>query len=301
MPAEASATSSPSIQPTQFADDGQAISPRVVVACTFDPLGLQGPLHTWLRRLTGQRCSLHWVGYGMVLESLLEPTSIWCEAFRGRSLNVLIMRWSDLKRADEREALVAAMRACALRHGQATLVLLPPSADADGDDDVFTTALRSIGGSVTVVAPPELRAALDANSEALGAWHSPFLDGVAHAPFSPAANSIFASLICRELHRACAPMRKVYCLDCDNTLWGGAVGEVGPHGVVLSEDYLAVQRCFVARQARGALVSNPNPNLNPSPDLDNLDSKPDRCFVARQARGALLCLVSRNHEEDVSK
>jgi len=60
-------------------------------------------------------------------------------------------------------------------------------------------------------------------------------------------------------------MRKVYCLDCDNTLWGGAVGEVGPHGVELSEAYLAVQRRF----------------------------------VARQARGALLCLVSRNRAEDV--
>ena len=99
-----------SIQPTQFAK--KAMSPRVVIACTFDPLGLQGPLHTWLQRLTGQRCALHWVGYGMVLESLLKPTSIWCESFRGRSLNVLILRWSDLKRADERKALLAAMRAC---------------------------------------------------------------------------------------------------------------------------------------------------------------------------------------------
>jgi predicted enzyme involved in methoxymalonyl-ACP biosynthesis len=68
--------------------------------------------------------------------------------------------------------------------------------------------------------------------------------------------------VCCELARAGAPARKAYCLDCDNTLWGGAVGV---HGIVLSEAYLGVQRRFVARQARGALV----------------------------------CLVSHNHEVDV--
>ena len=54
-------------------------------------------------------------------------------------------------------------------------------------------------------------------------------------------------------------------MDCDCTIWGGAVGELGPDGVVLSEAYLEVQRRF----------------------------------VAHQARGALLCLISRNREEDV--
>ena len=48
MAAEASFEPSP----TTF-DRGPTV--RVVIACTFDPLGLQGPLHVWLRRLTGLR------------------------------------------------------------------------------------------------------------------------------------------------------------------------------------------------------------------------------------------------------
>ena len=44
------------------------------------------------------------------------------------------------------------------------------------------------------------------------------------------------------------------CLDCDNTLWGGAVGECGAAGVELSPPFLAVQRFFVAQQQRGLLL-----------------------------------------------
>jgi len=95
--------------------------------------------------------------------------------------------------------------------------------------------------------------------------YSPFLDRVAHAPFSPCGASVLAALLTRALVRACAPTRKVLALDCDNTLWGGAVGELGAAGVELSAPWLAAQRFF----------------------------------LAAQRRGMLLVLVSRNHEEDV--
>jgi hypothetical protein len=38
---------------------------------------------------------------------------------------------------------------------------------------------------------------------------------------------------------------KVYALDCDNTLWGGAVAEVGAANVVLSKPFLELQHFFV--------------------------------------------------------
>ena len=69
----------------------------------------------------------------------------------------------------------------------------------------------------------------------------------------------------RLLTRALAPKKKVFCLDCDNTLWGGAVGELGAAGVVMSAPFLRVQQRF----------------------------------VELQRRGALLCLVTRNEEADV--
>lgn len=38
----------------------------VTVACTFDPLGLCGPLQLWLQQLAGLPIQLRWVGYGSV-------------------------------------------------------------------------------------------------------------------------------------------------------------------------------------------------------------------------------------------
>ena len=44
------------------------------------------------------------------------------------------------------------------------------------------------------------------------------------------------------------------CLDCDNTLWDGAVGELGPEGVGLSAPFLFVQEVAVQLQRQGVLL-----------------------------------------------
>ena len=254
MAAEASFEPSP----TTF-DRGPTV--RVVIACTFDPLGLQGPLHVWLRRLTGLRCELSWVGYGMVLDALRDPSSAWGANDAG--VNVLLLRHDDLLRAQIAASdLVNALRAsCALRRGT-TLALVPPTSnDADESSSAaLEQSLQSIRG-LRFIGREALRVALGS----LRRYHSAFLDRVGHAPYSPDGCSVLAGRICRCIARTISPKRKCYLLDCDNTLWGGAVGELGPHGVEMSEAFLAVQRRF----------------------------------VMRQSRGALLCLVSRNEEADV--
>ena len=247
--------------PTAFSDRARRI--RVVIACTFDPLGLQGPLQVWLRQLTGLPCDISWIGYGMASDAMLDGASAWGANSSG--VNVLLLRWADLRRMGARQAdppseLLRALRSSCASRRLPTVVLLPPSsAVEDEPDEELTQALRSIDG-VQLIGSSSLRAAFGALR-----YHSPFLDRVAHAPYSPSGCSVLASIICREVARAAAPKRKGYLLDCDNTLWGGAVGELGPHGVRMSEPFLSVQRRFVDRQ---------------------------RC-------GSLLCLVSRNLPNDV--
>ena len=205
------ATAAAVIAPTRFPDGSEA--PSIVVACTYDPLGLQGPLQVWLRQLTGYSCELQWVGYGMVMDALCKQESVWNANSSG--LNVLILRWSDI--GDSSEATFAALVDALRARRSPTLVLMPPMASREGAAEsiepstvaAHTAAIRSIA-NVTVVDVETLRAALDANMAR--AWHSPFLDRVAQAPYSPAANSLLASVICRELSRACTPTRKVFCL-----------------------------------------------------------------------------------------
>ncbi|KAI9992489.1 hypothetical protein PInf_017903 [Phytophthora infestans] len=58
-----------------------------------------------------------------------------------------------------------------------------------------------------------------------------------------------------------AMLNKVIVLDCDNTLWGGAVAEVGPSGIDLGPRFLSLQRFVVAQQQRGMLLALCSKNI----------------------------------------
>eukprot|EP00966_Prymnesium_polylepis_P158300 3658957-Prymnesium_polylepis.1 len=259
-------------RPTQF----DVAPQQVVVACTFDPLGFQGPLNVWLERLVGLRTSVQWTGYGTTLEVLCDAHSVWNANSAG--VNVLLLRLCDLTPERESsetaaketlEALVSAVRgSCAMRRGP-TIVLLPPPDDGGPRavpasdsrlNEQLAAALSSIDG-VRLLGG----AALSNEWRGERRFYCRFLDLVAQAPFAPAALSGIAAAATREIARAVAVGRKVLCLDCDNTLWRGAVAEVGAAGVGLDGPFLEAQRFF----------------------------------VGLQARGLLLCLCSRNHEADV--
>jgi hypothetical protein len=65
-------------------------------------------------------------------------------------------------------------------------------------------------------------------------WYNRHMDRLAHAPFTPEVHRTAAAACVRAIHRLVVPsVPKVAVLDCDNTLWGGAVAEVmsAPHCV----------------------------------------------------------------------
>lgn len=93
-------------------------------------------------------------------------------------------------------------------------------------------------------------------------------DQLQHAPYTQRMLNALSLELCRQschLFRTPAGKKKVIVLDCDNTLWSGAVAELGVDGIALTEPFLDLQR-FVVRQ---------------------------------QQRGMLLCLCSKNIESDV--
>ena len=80
------------------------------------------------------------------------------------------------------------------------------------------------------------------------------LDRAAHSPYSAALWARLAVLLARQIGRVGSIARKVVVLDCDNTLWGGVVGEVGPAHVQLSEPFLLMQHFMLALQRSGVLL-----------------------------------------------
>lgn len=206
------------ITPSSFASEAERALP-VVVACTFDPLGLQGPLTVWLRRLTGLRASVQWIGYGMVLDALSDPRSAWNANDNG--VNVLLMRLCDLLRepvagitaAQAVDDVVAAVgSSCAARRGP-TVVLLPPPDDGSGQGPVSAALCATLATRLRDVRGVRLLDE-DALALALGRRHyCSFLDRVVHAPYAPAAMSVLACATVRELARTVAARRKVRHLE----------------------------------------------------------------------------------------
>ena len=71
-----------------------------------------------------------------------------------------------------------------------------------------------------------------------------------HNPFTPPA-LVALGQVCMRILKRCevgCVSRKVIVLDCDNTLWGSSVSEVGAKNVVLSNEYKWLQSFFVRLQ-----------------------------------------------------
>lgn len=69
-----------------------------------------------------------------------------------------------------------------------------------------------------------------------------------------------ATRLARTLTAQRRPPKKCIVLDCDNTLWGGVVGEEGLTGIALGEDfpgnvYVAFQRQLLALQEQGVMLA----------------------------------------------
>lgn len=92
-------------------------------------------------------------------------------------------------------------------------------------------------------------------------------DELGHIPYK---SEYFTALATSAFRKVLAYKRdpyKVVVLDCDNTLWGGVCGEVGPRGVNLTEPYKSLQ-LFMLQQVKS---------------------------------GKILCLCSKNVPEDVER
>src|SRR5262249_39772843 len=97
------------------------------------------------------------------------------------------------------------------------------------------------------------------------AAHDPDSDELGHIPYMPAFFAALGTLLARRIYALQTPPREVIVVACDETLWKGVCGEVGPHGIEIDPPRRALQEFL----------------------------------VSQHNAGMLLCLCSKNNEEDV--
>jgi FkbH-like protein len=144
--------------------------------------------------------------------------------------------------------------------------MYPGPADlvADPAADPFGVAVEEFNRLVRAASRREAGWGIFDRGRLTGRWganclHDPRLELLARIPGSATGMQLLAERIAAHWAAVCGKMKKVLALDCDNTLWGGIVGEDGPDGVLMGEDglgraYGEFQKALLALQSRGTLL-----------------------------------------------
>ncbi|RMF39141.1 MAG: HAD-IIIC family phosphatase, partial [Planctomycetota bacterium] len=225
------------------------------IAADFTAQPLEPLLTWWLERL-GVRPRFALAQYDQVEQTLLAERNVFRSSDAGWNLILLRRSRCALERLDGlAQAFHAAARGSERNWG---VVVLDDLVDGD------STAQRS--PTVWHVAQQLVDRLADIPN--VHVWSSRDIDRIyptdtvvdpiaaqaGDIPFSMEYHWAIATFLTRQLHARLRRPYKVIATDCDNTLWGGVVGEVGPGQLEFSARHLAWQRALVQCAESGMLV-----------------------------------------------
>jgi len=89
---------------------------------------------------------------------------------------------------------------------------------------------------------------------------------LADIPYTPVYYAALAESIASACFKRLFSPYKVIVVDCDNTLWAGACGDLGPDGLVIDDAHIALQKQLIKCQESGALICLASKNSQDSVD-----------------------------------
>ncbi len=240
----------------------------VTVAATFVAQPLAPALRLW-GGVMGFDIDCRFADYDQIVQTLLDPSGPFANGLS--VVNVVLARPEDLWAGNEADTtarldqIVAALGQSVAARGASELLVgtLPPAVSAFSPlANADTAWLRHqwhtrIGGLpgvgwfdfAEVVEHIGVERARDSASESLS-----------RAPYSPLLYQELGIALARHVRSRRRSPAKVIAVDCDNTLWGGVVGEVGLDGIELGEDgpgraYQLFQQQLKRLKERGILLA----------------------------------------------
>ena len=239
---------------------------RVVIAATFVAQPLASALQLYSRAF-GLNADVTFFDFNQVPQALLSPDSPMRKNCEG--INVILVRPEDLPGKAVAEQYLAAIKNFATTCGWSLLVSdLPPVLFEDKSEAALPAFWRQELATIPSVQILNFAEIIEELGKA--ASRDVEMEREASTPFSPAVYQRLGIAIARTLRKSALPSKKVLALDCDNTLWGGVVGEDGRDGIQLGDD--TAGRGVVALQSK---------------------------ILTLKKRGILLALVSKNISDDV--
>lgn len=241
---------------------------RLVVSATFTADPIVAPLKFWFEQLE-LNLDLVLAPFNQIFQQLLASDSLINQNQTG--CNLLLVRIDDLYQAGDSaqkvdsaiDQLSQSLASSAQRVPQATtIVVVCPSAQQDNaaHEARLTEKLSSLE-RLTLLRPDDIRRWYPVDDV-----HDAEAARLAEIPYHRQYFVAIASAVSRRYYQQHFPAAKVLVLDCDDTLWGGICGEVGPTGVTVDQGHRDLQ-AFAKQQ---------------------------------QQAGRLICLASRNNQQDVT-
>ncbi len=264
---------------------------KITLSATFTVEPVLPVIDLWKRELKLEVAAVI-APYNQVFQELLDPTSRLASNQHG--MNVILVRFEDWLRerhtsktdfrlnAPDKDSsahleanldlLKNALKSYSSRAAVPTLCMVCPNSPLlDNNRDwaaMFHRLKHALADALDEIHGIELLNLSDWHEAyAINTYSDSLRDEVGHIPFNNAYYAVLGTLIIRRYHNLTSKPYKVIVLDCDNTLWGGVCGEVGPAGLTLDGAFAALQAFMIT------------------------------C----KDRGFILCLCSKNVEEDVYK
>ncbi|MEM9742978.1 MAG: HAD-IIIC family phosphatase [Pseudomonadota bacterium] len=251
--------------------------------------------------------------YHQVLQQLLDPGSALSS---GNASPVVLLRLCDWlrERSDEerrspafvqayldgvRSELLQGFEAFAQRTSKKTIVALCPESETVPDvADVVSDELAQLRSDLHALGSFQV---VDLNE-----WHGrynvsldcvfdPLRESIGHIPYQPAYYDVIAAVLLRTLHGELRKPVKVVVVDCDNTLWDGVVGEVGPQGVLFGRQHRALQQRLAALTEAGVLVALCSKNEEQDVWSVFEQRRTDMCLARDQIVGAAINWQPKSH------
>lgn len=255
---------------------------RVAIAATFTTEPLLPGLEFWRHEL-GWSFDIELAPYNQVFQELLQPESGFAKNQAG--MNVVLLKLDDwlkyFEKAKEQKRgrrkpltltakakqqltqtvaeFIRAIQSYATHSSCFTLLLLCPSASVDAKDDALSSFYQDLEAElekkIRELYGIDILKARDYHSQyGVTSIFDPVVDQLGHVPFTQEYYHFLATLIIRRFYAVKNSPYKAIALDCDNTLWSGVCGEVGPEGVKVEGIFASCQQYLVTQAEAGALL-----------------------------------------------
>jgi phthiocerol/phenolphthiocerol synthesis type-I polyketide synthase E len=269
-------------------------SNSIVLAATFTAEPLATPLAAWMRWLETP-AKIRFAPYNQVFQQLLDPHSL--VASHAADTVVFLVRLSDWSSSTDLQAVARlaqefahALESWAASIAGQVIVVGCPSAAASGDSrgeaylEIEAAMLESLAakGVVHTISSGEVEALYPVTK-----IDDELADRAGHIPYTQAYYTALATFLTRRWVALQRRPTKAIALDCDNTLWTGVCGELGPRGIELSAQRLEFQRQLLQLREAGLLLCLCSKN-NPSDAWEVFDRNPSMLLQRHHITAAQL-------------